>query len=238
MERKMLNITLRHRLRNEDIRSQTHLKDAAETADKLKKKWTGHVMRLNANRWTYILTTWDPKIGRRNVGRQKTRHKNQPKTKIRHPRAGTANSYNKHDSHHVKQQLLREKLSALRAAISQSYPRDLHLPSNYIWMSNMGPNFQTILNDPNMHKKFAKERENIKRQPTKYDQHSLRNRTSQDNGVEVGRPRGKNRAVKMNPRGHHMEPTHRKKKPRETKIPMGKFVSGNRRQPAVKKNKR
>ncbi|KAJ4429074.1 hypothetical protein ANN_26075 [Periplaneta americana] len=73
MERKILNITLRHRLRNEDIRSQTHLKDAAETADKLKKKWTGHVMRLNENRWTHILTTWDPRIGKRNVGKQKTR---------------------------------------------------------------------------------------------------------------------------------------------------------------------
>ncbi|KAJ4435827.1 hypothetical protein ANN_18446 [Periplaneta americana] len=36
------------------IRSQKHLKDAAETGDKLKKKWTGHVMRLNANQWTHI----------------------------------------------------------------------------------------------------------------------------------------------------------------------------------------
>ncbi|KAJ4438638.1 hypothetical protein ANN_14585 [Periplaneta americana] len=53
MESKMLNITLRHRLSNEDIRRQTHLKDAAETADKLKKKWAGHVMRLNENRWTH-----------------------------------------------------------------------------------------------------------------------------------------------------------------------------------------
>ncbi|KAJ4432245.1 hypothetical protein ANN_20861 [Periplaneta americana] len=69
MERKTLNITLRHRLRNEDIRRQTHLKDAAETADKLKKKWAGHVMRLNANRWTHILRTWDPRIGKRNAGR-------------------------------------------------------------------------------------------------------------------------------------------------------------------------
>ncbi|KAJ4437044.1 hypothetical protein ANN_17178 [Periplaneta americana] len=69
MERKMLIITLRHRVRNEDIRSQTYLKDAAETADKLKKKWAGHVMRLNANRWIHMLTTWDPRIGKRNAGR-------------------------------------------------------------------------------------------------------------------------------------------------------------------------
>ncbi|KAJ4435154.1 hypothetical protein ANN_23730 [Periplaneta americana] len=60
-------------LRNADIRKQTHLKDAAETVDKLKKKWAGHVMRLNANRWTHILTTWDPRIGKHNAGRQKTR---------------------------------------------------------------------------------------------------------------------------------------------------------------------
>ncbi|KAJ4449358.1 hypothetical protein ANN_00756 [Periplaneta americana] len=61
-----------HRLRNEDISSQTHLKDPAESADNLKKKWAGHVMRLNTNRWTYILTTWDPRIGKHNTGRQKT----------------------------------------------------------------------------------------------------------------------------------------------------------------------
>ncbi|KAJ4442801.1 hypothetical protein ANN_04394 [Periplaneta americana] len=72
MERKMLNIILRHRLRNEDIRRQTHIKDAAETAGKLKKKWAGHVMRVNENRWTCILTTWDSRIGKRNAGRQKT----------------------------------------------------------------------------------------------------------------------------------------------------------------------
>ncbi|KAJ4437859.1 hypothetical protein ANN_13798 [Periplaneta americana] len=30
-------------------------------------------MRLNANRWTRILTTWVPRIGKRNAGRQKTR---------------------------------------------------------------------------------------------------------------------------------------------------------------------
>ncbi|KAJ4446469.1 hypothetical protein ANN_13165 [Periplaneta americana] len=53
MEREMLNITLRHRPRNEDIRSQTQLKDAAGTGEKLKKKWAGHVMRLNTNRLTH-----------------------------------------------------------------------------------------------------------------------------------------------------------------------------------------
>ncbi|KAJ4442626.1 hypothetical protein ANN_04215 [Periplaneta americana] len=53
MERRMLNITLRYRLRNEDIRSQTHLNDAAKTAEKLKKKWAGHVMRFNASWWTH-----------------------------------------------------------------------------------------------------------------------------------------------------------------------------------------
>lgn len=90
MERKMLNITLRHRLRNEDIRRQTHLKDAAETADKLKKKWAGHVMRLNANRWTHILTTWDPRIGKRNAGRQKTRWADELRARFGHLWSRTA----------------------------------------------------------------------------------------------------------------------------------------------------
>ncbi|KAJ4448279.1 hypothetical protein ANN_10293 [Periplaneta americana] len=30
-------------------------------------------MRLYTNRWTHILTTWDPRIGKRNAGRHKTR---------------------------------------------------------------------------------------------------------------------------------------------------------------------
>ncbi|KAJ4438700.1 hypothetical protein ANN_14647 [Periplaneta americana] len=72
------------RLRNEDLRSQTHLKDAAETADKLKKKWAGHVMRLNENRWTHILTTWDSRIGKRNAGRQKTRWADELRSRFGH----------------------------------------------------------------------------------------------------------------------------------------------------------
>ncbi|KAJ4437215.1 hypothetical protein ANN_17350 [Periplaneta americana] len=77
-------ITLRHRLRNEDIRIQTHLKDTAETADKLKKKWAGYVMRFNENRWTHILTTWDPRIGKRNAGRQKTRWADELRSRFSH----------------------------------------------------------------------------------------------------------------------------------------------------------
>ncbi|KAJ4451930.1 hypothetical protein ANN_03411 [Periplaneta americana] len=90
MEKKMLNIILRHRLRDGDIRRQTHLKDAAGTADKLKKKWARHVMRLNANRWTHMLTTWDPRIGKRNAGRQKTRRADELRSRFGHLWSRTA----------------------------------------------------------------------------------------------------------------------------------------------------
>ncbi|KAJ4437205.1 hypothetical protein ANN_17340 [Periplaneta americana] len=72
------------RLRKEDIRSQTHLKDAAEKPDKLKKEWSGHVMRRNENRWTRILTIWDPRIGKRNAGRQKPRWADELRSRFDH----------------------------------------------------------------------------------------------------------------------------------------------------------
>lgn len=73
MERKILNITLRDKVRNEDIRRKTQIHDAPEVARQLKMKWAGHVMRLNNNRWSHKLTVWDPRIGKRNVGRPKSR---------------------------------------------------------------------------------------------------------------------------------------------------------------------
>ena len=73
MERKILHITYRDRIRNDIIRSRTRMTDVATAAASRKWKWGGHVARMDHQRWTHKVTMWDPRIGWRNVGRQKTR---------------------------------------------------------------------------------------------------------------------------------------------------------------------
>ncbi|KAJ4437195.1 hypothetical protein ANN_17330 [Periplaneta americana] len=73
MERKILQLSLRNKVRNEELRNRTGMKDALIIAESLKWKWGGHVVRMDHRRWTHRLTLWDPRIGRRRVGRQTTR---------------------------------------------------------------------------------------------------------------------------------------------------------------------
>ena len=47
--------------------------DVLATAKKLRWKWGGHVARMEHKRWAMTTTIWDPRIGKRNIGRQKTR---------------------------------------------------------------------------------------------------------------------------------------------------------------------
>ncbi|KAJ4441871.1 hypothetical protein ANN_11731 [Periplaneta americana] len=49
------------------------LKESYRLYESLKWKWGGHVVRMDHRRWTHRLTLWDPRIGRRRVGRQTTR---------------------------------------------------------------------------------------------------------------------------------------------------------------------
>ena len=79
MERKITHVTLRDRVRCEDLRRSTGMRDASILAERLKWKWSGHVARMDNNRWTHKLTVWDPREGRRNVGRQRTRWADQLK---------------------------------------------------------------------------------------------------------------------------------------------------------------
>ena len=64
---------LQNRIRNEDLRKRTNIKDARTLATHTKWKWAGHVMRMGQNRWAHKTTTWDPRTGHRNVGSQKRR---------------------------------------------------------------------------------------------------------------------------------------------------------------------
>ena len=47
--------------------------DVATAAASRKWKWGGHVARMDHQRWTHKVAMRDPRIGWRNVGRQKNR---------------------------------------------------------------------------------------------------------------------------------------------------------------------
>jgi hypothetical protein len=55
------------------------MRDASNLPERLKWKWSGHVTRMDSNRWTHKLTMWDPREGRRNMGRQQTKWSDQLK---------------------------------------------------------------------------------------------------------------------------------------------------------------
>ena len=73
MERAMLGVTRRDRIRNEDIRKKTKVDDIVEKAEKSKGQWAGHLARMNTNKWARKLTEWTPRNGKRAKGRPKRR---------------------------------------------------------------------------------------------------------------------------------------------------------------------
>ena len=73
MERIMLGVWLRDRIRNTEVRNRTGLKDVARSALALKWQWAGHVARLQDDRWTRAVTEWIPYDGHRSRGRHPTR---------------------------------------------------------------------------------------------------------------------------------------------------------------------
>ena len=73
MERRMLKITIKDRIKNEEIRRQTHVKDIIEKIKQAKWRWAGHTARRDDNRWTKRTMDWQPRTGKRGRGRQKRR---------------------------------------------------------------------------------------------------------------------------------------------------------------------
>ena len=73
MERQMLHISLRDRIRSSAIRKKTGVTDIIVKSKQSKWRWAGHVARRNDNRWTKRLTEWQPRLGKRRRGRQKRR---------------------------------------------------------------------------------------------------------------------------------------------------------------------
>ena len=75
MERKMLHISLKDKIRNNIIglRQKTGVKDILIKIKEAKWRWAGHLSRRDDNRWTQRLTEWQPRTGKRRRGRQKRR---------------------------------------------------------------------------------------------------------------------------------------------------------------------
>lgn len=69
IERSMMGLKLRDRIRSSKIRSKTKLIDAGKMAAKLKWKWAGHISRAMDNRWSERVLHWWPRDGKRVRGR-------------------------------------------------------------------------------------------------------------------------------------------------------------------------
>ncbi|CAH2248562.1 jg24159 [Pararge aegeria aegeria] len=73
MERAMLGVSLRDRIRNVEIRRRTKVTDIAQRVAKLKWQWAGHIVRRKDGRWGLKVLEWQPRTGKRSVGRPPTR---------------------------------------------------------------------------------------------------------------------------------------------------------------------
>jgi hypothetical protein len=82
MERSILKIKKRDKIRNRDIRGQTQSTDVGYKIKKAKFQYAGHIMRSERERWTKILTEWRPYEGKRNKGRPKTRWRDELERRV------------------------------------------------------------------------------------------------------------------------------------------------------------
>ena len=58
MERRMLNVKLKDKIRNSIIRQRTRVTDIVQYVTNTKWKWAGHIARRKDNRWTIRSTEW------------------------------------------------------------------------------------------------------------------------------------------------------------------------------------
>lgn len=73
MERAMLGVTRKDKIRNQEIRERTRVDDIIEKAEKSKGQWAGHLARMSPSKWARKLTEWTPRNGKRTKGRPKRR---------------------------------------------------------------------------------------------------------------------------------------------------------------------
>ncbi|KAE9416998.1 hypothetical protein Angca_004359, partial [Angiostrongylus cantonensis] len=62
VERTMVGVSrftqVRDGIRSSDLRQRSKIKDVVLYAKQSKIRWTGHVMRMNDNRWTSAVSDW------------------------------------------------------------------------------------------------------------------------------------------------------------------------------------
>ena len=74
MERSILNVKLRDKVRNNEIREKSGIRDTTETVGKLKIKYEEHISGSRDDRWVKMATEWTPygrtreRVGRQNDG--------------------------------------------------------------------------------------------------------------------------------------------------------------------------
>lgn len=73
MERAMLNISLRDKIRNKEIRERTKVRDVMEEIAVKKWRWAGHIARQDSSRWTLRTLQWTPRDTKRSRGRPQRR---------------------------------------------------------------------------------------------------------------------------------------------------------------------
>ena len=59
MERSLLNISKRGKIRNEEIRSKTKVVDI-DKVQCMRGQWAGHIARMSNTRWAKITSEWTP----------------------------------------------------------------------------------------------------------------------------------------------------------------------------------
>ncbi|KAK6764273.1 hypothetical protein RB195_024551 [Necator americanus] len=73
IKRVMLGVSrftqVRDRIRSSLVHQRSKIRDAAAFAKESKKRWAGHVMRFNDNRWTRAVSDWVPCDIKHNTGR-------------------------------------------------------------------------------------------------------------------------------------------------------------------------
>ena len=70
---RLRTISVRERIRNENIRRRTGITDVIERIAKLKWQWVGHIGRQDRERWTIKIIMWRPRDTKRKVGRPQKR---------------------------------------------------------------------------------------------------------------------------------------------------------------------
>ena len=70
MERIMVGVTRKDRVKNSELREKTNVRDIITEIKTKKWRWAGHLSRRLDNRWTNKVTEWTPRAYTRSRGRQ------------------------------------------------------------------------------------------------------------------------------------------------------------------------